>query len=225
MRLAAGLLLLAATSAAAAQPERVADATAQGHEPAWQAQFGAQRFDFQAADGTRFALDLDARPKPGAAPLQLGLQWKGEPLLLRSEAALCHDLRSGHPYPWRLSITLAGRVYHGCGGDPAWLLQGAGWQGGERLRTLRFESDGRFSAELACNRLQGRYRLEAGALSLLPGPLTRRACWGEQANAVEAELLAQLPRVWGFDLDAQGRLSLRLTDGGTLNLDPLTPAR
>ncbi|MBP8145561.1 MAG: META domain-containing protein [Inhella sp.] len=208
-----------------AQAQTTAQTTAQGHEPSWQAQLGERRFDFQAADGTRFALDVDARPKPGAAPLQLGLQWQGEPLLLRSEAALCHDLKSGHPYPWRISVTLAGRVFHGCGGEPAALLQASAWQAGDAVRELRFEGDGRFSAQLACNRLQGRYRIEAGALSLMPGPMTRRACWGDGPQAAENRVLEQLQRVWAFDLDAQGRLQLRQTDGALLTLEALASTR
>lgn len=206
-------LLFALVGSAAAETT-----TAQGHEPAWTAQIAERRFDFQAQDGTRFALDIDARPGP--TPLQLGLQVRGEPLLLRVEAQICHDLKTGRPFPWRISVTLSGRVFHGCGGEPAWLLQGRDWTLGEALRTLRFEADSRFQAELACNRLAGRYEANAQGLSLSPGPMTRRACWSDALNAAESRLLEQLPRVWAFDLDAQGRLQLRLTDGSTLSLQP-----
>jgi heat shock protein HslJ len=93
------------------------------------------------------------------------------------------------------------------------------------VRELRFEGDGRFSAQLACNRLQGRYRIEAGALSLMPGPMTRRACWGDGPQAAENRVLEQLQRVWAFDLDAQGRLQLRQTDGALLTLEALASTR
>jgi uncharacterized membrane protein len=192
--------------------------TAQGHEPAWRAQIDEKRFDFQAADGTRFALDVDVRP--GAAPLQLGLQVRGEPLLLRVDQQLCHDLKSGRPFPWRVSVTLSGRVFHGCGGEPAWLLQGPSWKMGETIRSLSFQADGQFQAQLACNRLSGRYVADAQGLSLTPGPMTRMACWNDAANAAEARLLAQWPRVWAFDLAADGTLQLRLTDGDSLTLQP-----
>ncbi|MBN8503628.1 MAG: META domain-containing protein [Burkholderiales bacterium] len=191
-------------------------ATAQGHEPAWSAQFGDKRFDFQAADGTRFALDVEARP--GGSPLQVGLQVRGEPLLLQTERRLCHDLKSGQPFPWQVSVTMSGRVYHGCGGDPALLLQGRSWSG-DGLRSLQFEAGGRYSAQLACNRLQGSYRADVNGLSLGQGPMTRRACADEAGNAAEDRTLAQLARVWAFDLDAQGRLRLRLTDGAALVLE------
>lgn len=211
MRAHALLLALALCGAAKAQTL----ATAQGHEPAWSAQFGDKRFDFQSADGTRFALDIEARP--GDTPLQLGLQVRGEPLLLRTERRLCHDLKSGQPFPWQVSVTLSGRVYHGCGGDPALLLQGREWSG-DGLRPLRFEAGGRFTAQLQCNRLQGSYRADASGLVLSPGPMTRRACADEAGNAAEQQTLGQLSRIWGFDFDAQGRLRLRLTDGAALTL-------
>lgn len=206
-------LLLSLALLGSAQAQTLA--TAQGHEPAWSAQFGDKRFDFQATDGTRFALDVEARP--GDAPLHLGLQVRGEPLLLRTERRLCHDLKSGQPFPWQVSVTLSGRVYHGCGGDPALLLQGLEWRG-DGLRQLQFDAAGRFTAQLACNRLQGRYRADASGLALSAGSMTRRACADEAGNAAEQQTLDQLARVWGFDFDAQGRLRLRLTDGAALTL-------
>lgn len=213
---AASLASLGSLSVSAAWAQAATQATAQGHEPTWSAQFGDKRFDFQAADGTRFALDVEARP--GDSPLQLGLQVRGEPMLLRTERRLCHDLKSGQPFPWQVSVTLSGRVYHGCGGDPALLLQGRNWIGAG-LRSLQFEVGGRFNAQLACNRLQGSYRADAHGLSLSLGPMTRRACAEEAGNAAEDQSLAQLARVWAFDLDPQGRLRLRLTDGAALVLE------
>jgi uncharacterized membrane protein len=192
--------------------------TAQGHDPAWSAQIDEKRFDFLAVDGTRFALDVDARP--GASPLQLGLQVRGEPLLLRVDAQPCHDLKTGRPFPWRVSVTFAGRVFHGCGGEPGWLLQGRDWSMGEAMPRLRFEADGRFSAQLACNTLAGRWRADAQGLSLQPGPMTRRACWSNEANLLEQRTLEQLGRVWAFELGEAGALRLRLTDGSALSLQP-----
>lgn len=188
--------------------------TAVGHEPGWRAQLDAARFDFQADDGTRFALDVDARPRPGA-PVQLGLQLKGEPLLLRTEAALCHDLRTGLPYPWRLSVTLSGRVYLGCGGDPASLLRGE-WRQGEQ--SLRFEANGEFSAQTGCNQLRGRYVADAQGLQLSPGPMTRRACWGASQAEAENRFIALLPQVLRFDIADDGALQLRSLDGSVLRL-------
>lgn len=203
--------------------------TAFGHEPGWRAQLGERQLDFQADDGKRFALDVDARPKPGA-PLQLGLQVQGEPLLLRAEVALCHDTRSGLPYPWRLSLTLAGRVYLGCGGHPALLLQGEAWRlknesgQDESGQTLRFDTDGSFHAQTGCNLLRGRYTADDSGLTLKTGPMTRRACWGAAATQAEERLLAALPQVLRFDIDEQGRLLLRSLDGSQLRLSRAQPS-
>lgn len=220
-----GLLCSLLPLAAPALAQPAASTKAFGHEPGWRAQLGAQQLDFQADDGTRFALDVDVRPKAGAAPLQLGLQVRGEPLLLRTEQALCHDTRSGLPYPWRVSLTLAGRVYLGCGGEPAALLQGEAWQvQDEGGQTLRFEADGSFQAQTGCNLLRGRYVADDSGLTLKTGPMTRRACWGEAATQAEERLLELLPQVLRFDIDAQGRLLLRRLDGSQLRLSRAQPS-
>lgn len=202
-----GALIAALPLAATAQ-------NAVGHDPGWRAQLDTARFDFQADDGTRFALDVDARPQPGA-PVQLGLQLKGEPLLLRTEVALCHDLRTSLPFPWRVSVTLSGRVYLGCGGDPTSLLRGE-WRQGEQ--SLRFEANGEFSAQTGCNQLRGRYRADADGLQLSPGPMTRRACWGASQAEAENRFVALLPLVLRFDLAPDGALQLRSLDGSVLRL-------
>lgn len=208
------LVRLLAALATSLLPAVAGAQTALGHEPGWQAQLAAGRFDFRADDGTRFALDVEARPQAGK-PVQIGLQVRGEPLLLRSEAALCHDLRSGLPYPWRLSVTLAGRVYLGCGGEPASLLLGD-WRLGEQ--SLRFEADGQFGAQTGCNQLRGGYRADAQGLSLSPGPMTLRACWGKVQAEAEDRFVALLPRVLRFDIAADGALLLRGLDGESLRL-------
>ncbi len=212
--------LLAA--AASLLPLAAGAQTALGHEPGWRATLAERRFDFQADDGTRFALDVEARPQPGA-PVQLGLQWRGEPLLLRSEAALCHDLKSGLPYPWRISVTLAGRVYLGCGGEPARLLQGS-WRVPGSEQRLRFEADGRFSGQTGCNQLSGGYQAGAEGLSLSPGPMTRKACWAAAQGEAETRFVALLPRVLRFDIEADGSLLLRSLDGETLRLRREAPS-
>lgn len=188
--------------------------TALGHEPGWQAQMAADRFDFRADDGSHFALDIDARPQAGQ-PVQLGLQVKGDPLLLRSEIALCHDLKSGLPYPWRVSVTWAGRVFLGCGGDPASLLLGEWRQGAQ---SLRFEADGQFSGQTGCNLLRGRYRADAQGLALSPGPMTRRACLDPAQAAAEQRFVALLPKLLRFDIANDGALLLRGLDGDSLRL-------
>jgi len=208
--------LLLALVAALATPAQAASAF--GHEPGWRAELGAKQLDFRADDGTRFALDIDARPQPGS-PLQLGLQVRGEPLLLRTEVALCHDARTGQPFPWRISLTLSGKTYLGCGGEPALLLQGGDWRVLDSAveQRLRFEADGRFSARLGCNRLSGSYRADADGFALSPGPMTRMACWGA-SDAAEARLLALLPQLLRFDIEADGVLRLRTLDGSSLRL-------
>lgn len=178
-----------------------------------------RQFDFRADDGSRFALDLDVRPQPGR-PVQRGLQWQGEPLLLRTEVAVCHDLKSGLPFPWRVSITLAGKVFHGCGGDPATLLHGADWVPLDApLLRVRFEPDGVLRVQAPCTQAHARYRADTLGLTVEALDAKRVACWGATDAAGEAQWLAQLPGVLRFSLDELGTgLALRLLDGRTLRL-------
>jgi heat shock protein HslJ len=216
------LLALLLTMNAPAQPAFEAF----GHDPSWRASIGIKRLEFEAAQGPRFVLDtgFDAGLRQ---PVQLGLQWQGQPVLLRAEPQLCHDSRSGSPYPWRVSFTVGGQVFLGCGGEPAQLLQGTAWvldtladrpaPGAGRAKLL-FEPGGALSGHLVCNRLQGRYSADAQGLALTARAATRRACVPESDFMAERELLTLLPTLLRFDLDDQGRLLLRALDGRVLRL-------
>ncbi|WP_374437952.1 META domain-containing protein [Inhella sp.] len=201
---------------------------AQGHQPRWSLRLqGQDEIVFEAEDGLRFRTQTLFTPdtSPGAAAL--GIEVQGHPALLSAERRLCRDARSAQPHPWQVSVTYRGKVYLGCGGRPATLLEGAAWQAdaldgapslSPRLSSLQFEPDGRVSGRTPCNRFSARFDTRDGGLSLSAPASTRMACQEPARQAEEAALLAFLPQVARFDFEPGGDLLLRAADGRRLRL-------
>ena len=201
--------------------------TAQGHQPAWTLRLEGETIHFQAADGLRFSATSLFLPDAGASSATLGLEVQGQPALLSGERRLCRDAANQLPYPWQVSVTYRGRVYLGCGGQPASLLMGTAWQvdaldGAADFAPgqsqLHFEAEGRLSGQGPCNRLQGRYQVDAGGLSLSALRATERACADPALQALDQALLNFLPQVARHELDERGDLLLRSAEGRRLRL-------
>jgi len=220
-----------ASAAAAASPATTAAAPrfeAQGHQPRWSLRLqGQDEIVFEAEDGLRFRTQTLFTPdtSPGAAAL--GIEVQGHPTLLAAERRLCHDALSGQPHPWQVSVTYRGRVYLGCGGRPAALLQGQAWKAdaldgapslSPGLSSLQFDAEGQASGRTPCNRFTLRYDTRDGGLSLSAPASTRMACADPARQAEEAALLAFLPLVARFDFEPSGDLLLRAADGRRLRL-------
>jgi uncharacterized membrane protein len=96
---------------------------ASGNEPGWQLEMGTRTL-FTTADGaTRIeALTPVAEPTAGARRYAVAPN-----LQVTITPRLCVDSMSGLPRPDSVSVVLDARKLHGCGGDPASLLQGAEW--------------------------------------------------------------------------------------------------
>ncbi len=186
-----------------------------------------ETIEFLAADGLRFKATSLFLPDASAGAATLGLEVQGHPALLNGERRLCRDAVNQLPYPWQVSITYRGRVYLGCGGQPATLLMGAAWQvdaldGAADFAPgqsqLRFEAEGLLSGHGPCNRLQGQYRMGVDGLSLGGLRVTERACADAGLQALDQALLNFLPQVARHELDERGDLVLRSADGRRLRL-------
>ncbi len=226
-----------ASSVARAQVTYVAPARfeAQGHQPRWSLRLqGQDEILFEAEDGLRFRTQTLFTPdtSPGAAAL--GIEVQGHPALLSAERRLCRDAQSAQPHPWQVSVTYRGKVYLGCGGRPAALLEGAAWQAdaldgapslSPGMSSLQFEPDGRLSGRTPCNRFTAAFDTREGGLSLTAPASTRMACAESARQAEEAALLAFLPQVARFDFEPNGDLLLRAADGRRLRLSRPTPSR
>jgi uncharacterized membrane protein len=136
----------------------------------------------------------------------------------------CSDGMSDRSFPDRVQVTVDGRQFNGCGGEPtaAATLAGTRWRvvavngrptppAGEYW--MNFDP-ARFSAKFGCNGMGGDYRVD-GTL-LVPGPVmgTRMACPDMSYEIAAGQVLAQpLRMVW------TGNDRLRLSSGPTRTID------
>jgi heat shock protein HslJ len=134
--------------------------------------------------------------------------------------ALCVDTMTGMPYPQQVTLRTAGGTQHGCGGDPARLLQGVRWQitqiGSQAVpagitASLVFLPDGRLAGSTGCNRVSGSYQLSGEGLAISGLAGTRMAC-ADNAMAIESRLNAVLPAVRGFAIESGNHLVLETSD-------------
>lgn len=130
--------------------------------------------------------------------------------------SLCRDTATGMPYPHAVTVTTAGTIYKGCGGDPRALLAGLMWKvteiGGQPVPadvtpTIGFADDGTASGMSGCNRFTGRYELTGEGLAFGPLAMTRMAC-PEPQSATERAMGTALATITRFDMAEDGRLIL-----------------
>lgn len=185
---------------------------ARGNEPAWVLDLADARLTFEAP-GVRVEA---ARPVPedGADARRYVVDEPG--LVVTLSDRRCADTMTGMPHPHTVEVRQGGRVFRGCGGEPAALLQGAAWtvetvDGGglvERSRaTLTFGDDGRVAGEASCNTYTAAYLLTGETLSVRGGAATRRAC-APALMAQEQRFLEALRAVQRFELGPGGALRL-----------------
>lgn len=202
--------------------DRVAVAfRAAGHEPDWHIEMGTRTL-FTTADGiTR----IDALT-PAAEATAASRRYAVTPALQVTIAnRLCVDTMSGMPRPNSVTVWLDGRELHGCGGDPASLLQGREWRvediagtgvvDGSRA-TLNFGVDGQLAGSGSCNQYSGSYTLTGEDLRVPSNTaMTLMACVPELMQQ-ESRLFQMLSQVQRFKISADGALILDTGDGGTI---------
>jgi heat shock protein HslJ/uncharacterized lipoprotein YbaY len=146
-------------------------------------------------------------------------------VLLR-RPVICRDTMTGMPHPETVALSMGDHTIHGCGGDPARLLEGRTWlvediAGAgviDRARvSLGFGTDGRVAGSGGCNRWFARFDLTGETLSIGPAGATMMACAPALMDQ-ERRFLAALSVVRGFDIDATGALVLLGPDGAVMTL-------
>lgn len=194
---------------------------ASGNEPGWRLEAYGPNLRFETADG---GIRLSRRFGPPAvsdgtttytAPAAGGLLTA----VVRDRS--CTDTMSGMPYPKSVRVVYRGKVFDGCGGDPASLLHGGEWvvediaSAGiiDRSRvTVGFGADGRVSGQASCNRYTGEYELTGEGLRIARAAVTKRACAAALMRQ-EQRFLAVLAAVQRFGFTADGALVLIASDG------------
>lgn len=191
---------------------------ASGNEPFWAVEYTGWQLALERPGRATVTLDaqvLDRRPDG------LRVQAGNEPgaWLLELTEAVCRDTMSGQSYPYRATLKAEGQTLHGCGGDPARLLQGVRWAvtqvNGAPVQApafIEFMADGRVAGHAGCNRFFGQYAVSGEGLALSGLGSTRMAC-SDAAMRQEDALNRLLTGVQSFELIDKETLQLNAADG------------
>jgi heat shock protein HslJ/membrane-bound inhibitor of C-type lysozyme len=197
---------------------------ATGNEPGWWLDITGTTMTLLTEYGNR-RIELPAsQPETSAGLRRYTSSYGGKELKVSIFERRCADTMSGMPYPNAVVVVFEDKTLHGCGGDPAALLQGAKWVVEDlngrgivdRSRmTLRFGSDGRVSGRASCNKYSGTYLLTGEALTVSQAATTRKAC-AESLMSQEDEFLGLLRGVRRFSISPDGALILHTGDRRTI---------
>jgi len=187
---------------------------AQGNEPGWVLTVADGRMTLVAEYGARTieAALPEARFEDGAFLYAVA----DSALTLRMAPGLCRDDMTGMPYPETVTVTLEGREFMGCGGDPLGLLTGAEWVVEDIGRrgivdssrvTLSIAEDGGLSGTASCNRYATRLTIGGEGVSVGQIAATQMMCPEALMNQ-ERAFFGALGSVGRFDFDETGALLL-----------------
>jgi len=201
--------------------------TAAGNEPFWRV---------EVAEGTLTLIRPDVAPvvlpvtsDAGASPLIAADAKADLQAVLTLSDGVCRDTMSGMPYPFSASLSFGDQTYEGCAGDPRDLLAGIEWQitslgettlVPEAPASLLFERDGRIAGTGGCNRLMGGYTLTGEGISFGDGVGSTMMACPDPIMAQERALFDAMASVIGFDVGADGTLTLRGPDGPVITAAP-----
>jgi heat shock protein HslJ len=210
-----------ASQAAAAEPlHPTAHYTARGNEPGWSVDIDSQRMRLVLDNGERKIVTRAPRTSRIAGGRRFSARAAGRQVTVDAVNRICRDTMSGMSFPDTVTVRAGDWTLHGCGGEPASLIEGAEWTvesidghgvvGGSRV-TLHF-GEGRVSGSAGCNRFMGPYHLTGESLEIGPAAAGRMAC--EPAlMSQETTFLKLLEAVRKFELTNDGALVLVADDG------------
>ncbi len=197
---------------------------ATGNEPGWRIDMNETSIVLTTKQGeTRTGAPAIDTTFGDRAVLYVASGDKGE-IAVKVADQVCTDSMSGMPHPQKVQVWAGGQELKGCGGDPASLLHGPEWAvediGGSALVkdskvTLNFGSDGKLSGSSSCNRFMTGYTLSGEALTISESAGSMMAC-DEPLMNQERTFLALLATVNQFNIDPDGALLLKSTDGRTI---------
>jgi heat shock protein HslJ/uncharacterized membrane protein len=184
------------TACMSAPPPPAAPYRALGTEPGWSLIIDDRDLTFIHMDGTQVR-----QAKPPAINGVAGEIYQTPRIGVNIVHAQCRDGMSDRTYPDKVQVTVDGRNFNGCGGDPltAASVAGTSWRvaavngrptpAGEYY--LRFETNERVSGKFGCNTAGGRFLQRGGTISIRNMAVTRKAC-GEPAMSFERQGLGIL---------------------------------
>jgi len=219
---AASLIALTALPAAA---QAQSEYRASGTEPFWSLTIGARTMLFEAPG---------RRPVSVATPKVIhgfaGEMWQTRRINVNTNHRPCSDGMSDRSYPDTVTVTVDGRTYKGCGGEPraeagpslvdgSWqitALNGRPVAPGSRP-SVSFDK-GRVSGNAGCNRFTGSYDFARGRLTTGGVASTKMACIDRARNLQEQAILSLLGERLTISSNRQGKLVLTGPRGRTMTL-------
>ncbi|MBK5935775.1 MAG: META domain-containing protein [Halorhodospira halophila] len=197
---------------------------ARGQEPGWMLRMDGERMRLLADYGRLEVAAAQPDPEVTDTALRYTAETdNGRALEVVVEQALCADVATGMPHPYRVDYTLDGTQHRGCGGDPRALLTGGEWQivavDGEipeAIITLDLDAEGRVHGQAPCNRYAGAYRLTGERIVFSGLAATRMACRDAGLAEAEQAFLDVLAGVYFLYMPEVDRLRLLTADGRRL---------
>lgn len=195
---------------------------ATGNEPPWIASIegGQLTLITEYGETTRTAPVLNAHRGASVTHYRAAGDELAVSLTIRSE--VCNDSMTGMPHPYSATLASSQGVLHGCGGQPSDLLAEHTWEVtmldgdaplSEPSMTIQFlPEDGIVAGSSSCNRFHAPYTLTGERLELSHVAGTMMLC-SEEIMAQEQEFKRVLSGIEGFDIDADGMLELRGSEG------------
>lgn len=197
---------------------------AQGNEPGWSVNVQKDKIEIL----TNYGNNKIDTPRPEPQPYKGGYKYhvdtESHIVIIDVRRKLCYDDMSGRPHPARVTLTLDGTTYEGCGGDPKSLLTGVEWvvediaEKGiiDRSRiTINFDEKGRAHGLSSCNSYSAVYELTGETLTFKNPLSTLKACATALMNQ-EHTFLQKLQQVTQYDIDGYGALILTTKSGETI---------
>ncbi|MBE0487821.1 MAG: META domain-containing protein [Halomonas sp.] len=198
---------------------------ATGNEPPWIASIEGDQLTLITEYGatTRTAPVVNAHRGVSVTRYRAAGDELAVSLNIRSE--VCNDSMTGMPHPYSASLASPQGVLHGCAGQPSDLLAKHAWKVtmldgqaplSEPSMTIQFlPEDGIVAGSSSCNRFNAPYTLTGERLELSNIAGTMMLC-SEEIMAQEQEFKRVLSGIEGFDIDADGMLELRGSEGQLL---------
>lgn len=208
---------------AAAPSVEAATLTARGNEPGWQIELSDEAITFRTLEGK--ILTIEPAPQPtreNGIDIYSATADGGQFTLAVADEA-CTDTMTGMPYPKSATVTVDGRKFSGCAGEPASLLHGD-WLvkriAGKDLvaksePTLSFGPDGSIHGNGSCNRVFGSFALTGEELRISETGASMMMC-DQPLMDQEREFLGALEAVRRFEVLPTRQVRLLGKDGQAL---------
>jgi heat shock protein HslJ len=208
----------ALTACLPAPPPPAAPYRAVGTEPGWSLIIDDRELTFIHMDGTQVR-----QPRPQVINGVAGEIYQTPRINVNVVHGQCNDGMSDRVFPDKVQVSVDGRQFNGCGGDPITpaSVANTNWRvtaiNGRPTPTtgeyyVRFEGDERVAARFGCNSAGGRYLQRGGTIALRNLAVTRMAC-AEPAMSLENQALGILSQPVIASWTASDRLTLSNVSG------------